>query len=246
VVQEGVVRAALVVVVLVVVGIGLRAADARAADECNGLQVCLPVAGPWVVVPARATEGTSTAVWELRCPLPNYIVAGIDARVTDKALDVSIRGENGAPVSPGVTTGRSVLFVAVYTGTSREPTSFQPFVGCIPTQGGGGRAQTSVRRPAAYKPGKPLERRVVTERIPVGGKRRVVSRCLAGSRLLGAQHAVGLRLAAEPTVPLLGVARVTRTTTKNAAVARASVSASAPRGLRVELQVHALCTRVTR
>lgn len=236
----------LALVLAVAVGAGLRPADARAADECNGLQVCLPVAGPWVVVPGRVGDSTSTAVWELRCPLPNYVVAGIDARVTDRALDVSIRGENGAPVSPGVTTGRSVLFVAVFTGASRAPTSFQPYVGCIPTQGGGGRAQTSVRRPAAFKPGQPLERRVVNGRLRVGAERRVVSRCPAGSRLVGAQHAVGLRLAAEPTTALMRVTRVTRATTGNVVSAVGRVSESAPRGLRVELQVHAICTRVTR
>ena len=239
-------RAVLAIVAAVVGAACLAPESARAADECNGLQVCLPVAGPWVVVPARGASETSTAVWQLRCPLPDYIVAGIDARVTDRALDVSIRGENGAPVSPGVTTGPAVLFVAVYTGSARGPVSFQPFIGCIPTQGGGGRAETSVRHEAAFKPGTPLDRRVVTARLRVGGERRVVARCPAGARLLGSQHAVGLRVANDPTAGLLRLATVRRTTMGRAVVARASVSASAPRGLRVELQVHALCSRVTR
>ena len=59
-------------------------------------------------------------MWQLRCPLRGYIVAGIDARLTDRAIDVSIRGENGAPVGPGVTTGAEVLFTAVYTGGARS------------------------------------------------------------------------------------------------------------------------------
>ena len=42
---------------------------ARAADECRGLQTCLPVTGPWVVIPAAARGEASTVVWELRCPL---------------------------------------------------------------------------------------------------------------------------------------------------------------------------------
>ena len=111
-----------------VVGLAAAAAlggagEARAADECRGLQVCLPVPGPWVAIPAPAGGGVPTVSWEMRCPLRGYIVAGIDARVSDRAIDVSIRGENGAPVSPGVTTGRAVLFTAVYTGPARKPNS---------------------------------------------------------------------------------------------------------------------------
>ena len=34
-------------------------------------------------------------------PLRGYIVAGIDARVSDRSIDVSIRGENGAPGRAG-------------------------------------------------------------------------------------------------------------------------------------------------
>ena len=116
-----------VVAVAVAAGVGVGAG--RAADECRGLQVCLPVPGPWVAIPPSEGGGPAVAVWELRCPLKGYIVAGIDARVSDRSIDVSFRGENGAPVSPGVTTGREVLFTAVYTGTGRQTTSFQPFVG---------------------------------------------------------------------------------------------------------------------
>jgi len=83
----------------------------------------LPITGPWVVIPAPARGAASTAVWEMRCPLRGYIVAGIDARVSDRAIDVSIRGENGAPVSPGVTTGRAVVFTALYAGGAPRPTS---------------------------------------------------------------------------------------------------------------------------
>ena len=85
---------------------------ARAADECKGLQTCLPITGPWVAIPTAARGAASTVMWEMRCPLRGYIVAGIDARVSDRAIDISIRGENGAPVSPGVTTGRAVVFTA--------------------------------------------------------------------------------------------------------------------------------------
>ena len=99
------------------------AGGASAANECKGLQTCLPITGPWVVIPAPARGAASTTVWEMRCPLRGYIVAGIDARVSDRAIDVSIRGENGAPVSPGVTTGRAVVFTALYAGGAPRQTS---------------------------------------------------------------------------------------------------------------------------
>ena len=236
--------ALVVVVTAVAAGVGVGAG--RAADECRGLQVCLPVPGPWVAIPPSEGGGPAVAVWELRCPLKGYIVAGIDARVSDRSIDVSFRGENGAPVSPGVTTGREVLFTAVYTGTGRQTTSFQPFVGCIPSSGGGGRALTGTASPAAYVPAKPIERRVARKRLVSGSTTRVVQSCPAGTRLLGAQHAYAFRVGAQPGRSLLDAVNVRQTVAGRSVVARASVDASVPRRLQVELQVHALCTKVTR
>jgi len=233
-----------VVAVAVAAGVGVGAG--RAADECRGLQVCLPVPGPWVAIPPSEGGGPAVAVWELRCPLKGYIVAGIDARVSDRSIDVSFRGENGAPVSPGVTTGREVLFTAVYTGTGRQTTSFQPFVGCIPSSGGGGRALTGTASPAAYVPAKPIERRVARKRLVSGSTTRVVQSCPAGTRLLGAQHAYAFRVGAQPGRSLLDAVNVRQTVAGRSVVARASVDASVPRRLQVELQGHALCTKVTR
>lgn len=237
----------LVAVGLTALALGLISpGGARAANECKGLQVCLPVTGPWVAIPAPARGALSTVVWEMRCPLRNYIVAGVDARVSDRSIDISIRGENGAPVSPGVTTGRAVLFTAVYTGGAQRPTSFQPFVGCIPTSGGGGRGETSVTRAAAFPPAKPIDRRVVTRRLVSGASVRVVGRCPAGTRLLGADHAYAFRTGTEPGETLIEAVRVRRTPAGRSVTAVASVAASVPQTLRVELQLHALCTKVTR
>lgn len=222
------------------------AGPAPAADECRGLQTCLPVAGPWVVVPPRTGTVPATVVWELRCPLPNYVVAGVDARVSDRSLDVAIRGESGSPVSPGVTTRRSVLFVATYAGTARTPTTFAPFIGCIPTEGGGGRSQTSIRQGVAYAPGRPVERRVVTRTVTAGAGRRVTSRCPRGSRLLGADHAVGLRVTDEPPAGLLRAVRTRRTVAGGVVTVTATVDPTVPRALGVEVQVHAICTRAGR
>ena len=220
-----------------------RAADA--ANECRGLQTCLPVAGPWVAIPGAAAGG-STVVWEMRCPLRGYIVAGIDARVSERAIDVSIRGENGAPVSPGVTTGREVVFTAVYTGGASRATTFQPFIGCIPTSGGGARGETAVRHPAAYAPVRALDRRVVRKRLVSGASVRAVGRCPAGTRLLGSSHAFAFRTEAEPGATLLRAVSVRRTVVGRTVTAVAQVAPSVPQSLVVELQLHTLCSRGTR
>jgi hypothetical protein len=182
----------------------------------------------------------------MRCPLRGYIVAGIDARVSDRAIDVSIRGENGAPVSPGVTTGREVVFTAVYAGSLARATSFQPFIGCIPTSGGGARGETSVRSPAAFVPTKALDRRVFHKRLVSGASVRAVGRCPAGTRLLGASHAYAFRTGTEPGATLLGAVSVRRTVSGRTVTAIAAVAPSVPQSLRVELQLHALCSRGTR
>ena len=239
-------RRTLVLVLATAAAVVGGASDARAADECRGLQVCLPVPGPWVAIPAATAGGVPSVTWEMRCPLKNYIVAGIDARVSDRAIDVSIRGENGAPVSPGVTTGRAVLFTAVYTGPSRRPTTFRPFVGCVPTSGGGGRGETSVRHTTAFKPGKPLDRRVVERRLVSGGSVRATGRCPAGTRLLGAQHAFAFRIDDEPGATLLNAVRVRRTTAGRTVTAVGTVAPAVPQGLRILLQLHVLCTKAGR
>ena len=182
----------------------------------------------------------------MRCPLKGYIVAGVDARVSDRAIDVSIRGENGAPVSPGVTTGREVVFTAVYTGAAPRPTAFQPFIGCIPTSGGGGRGETAYRRTTAFVPVKALDRRVVRKRLVSGASVRVVGGCPPGTRLLGTSHAYAFRTGAEPGQTLLRAVTIRRTVSGRRVVAVASVAPTVPQSMGVELQLHSLCSRGTR
>lgn len=213
-----------------------------AANECRGLPVCVPVAGPWVVVPPRAPGGRPGTEYMLRCPR-GYIVAGTDALVSVPTVDVSIRGEPGSPVAPGVTVGAEVLFTGVYTGSSRAKTVFRPFLGCVPATGGGGRSQTvyKPRRLYAVHPVRPLVRRVFV--LPFRGSswQTVVARCPRGSRLLGGTHAVGLRTADEPDSALLASVQSTQQISGGRVIARVRIGS--PTVARAELQVHALCTR---
>ena len=233
----------LVIVLVLVAAAATAPGSAVAADECRGLLVCLPVAGPWVAVPAPG--GNAARVdYLLRCPRRNYIVAGVDARLADAEIDVSFRGETGAPVAPGVTTRGALLFSAVSTAASRRPTSFQPFIGCVPTSGGGGRAQTSYTAtpPGGLRPTEPIERRVVTRRLATGVALFTV-RCPSGARLLDGSHAVAFRTGAAPSSRVLSAVRVKRSLVGGAVVARVTVASGGLGGARAELQLHAVCRK---
>jgi len=242
------VRAALVAAAAVAVALAALTGNAPArtvANECRGLPVCVPIAGPWVVVPARSGPRPPRVDYLLSCPR-GFIVAGTDALVADRATDVAIRGEPGSPVAPGVTVGRDVLFTAVHTGSARTPTSFRPFLGCVPASGGGGRSQTvyTPRGLYAVHPTRPLVRQISVARLTGGPARTVVSRCSPGGRLLDGSNAVGFYTQREPSAALLGAVSVSQTIQERQVVARVRLAiGGAPRS---EIQVHALCTRAGR
>src|SRR5439155_305554 len=98
-----------------------------ATNECHGIQSCIRVPGPWVVVPAHGTSQ-----YLLTCPRGRSVVAGLDAQVTSRDVRVDFVGRLGAPVQPGATTTRYALFRAV--STSPRAQLFQPLLGCVPTQ----------------------------------------------------------------------------------------------------------------
>jgi hypothetical protein len=160
---------------------------AHATDECQGLMVCVPIAGPWVVVPARLTVPRRRVEFQLSCPR-NYVVGGLDAELSEPAIDLAFLGTLGSPVNPGISTARAVVFVATYVGArpGRTP-SFRPHIGCIPASGGGGRVLTSVD---VVQPGKPAVRRAFTLRARPGAH-SFVRRCGNGERLTAASTAVG-------------------------------------------------------
>ncbi len=83
-----------------------------ATNECHGIQMCIRVPGPWVVVPAHGT-----AEYLLTCPQGKSIVGGLDAQVTSREVHISFDGQLGAPVSPGTTTTRYALFHAYSTSS---------------------------------------------------------------------------------------------------------------------------------
>jgi hypothetical protein len=219
-----------------------------AADECRGLQVCLPVTGPWVVIPARTGAQPARVEFELRCPLRGYIVAGTDVRLADPDIDVSIRGETGSPVGPGVTTTQSAIFVAVYAGDRRAPTTFRPFIGCVPTSGGGGRALTATTGGSSstvLRPTRPITFRSALRRVPTGGRAQVVARCRARETAVDASHAVAFRVQAPPSRGLIGSVTASHRVTTSRAIGAASATLGLG-GLPAVVQVIAHCRKDAR
>jgi len=152
------------------------APTAGATNECRALNPCVAVAGPWVVVPAGLGVPRAPAQFQLSCPR-GWVVGGTDAELSDGAIDLAYLGASGAPVSPGITTSRTLVFVGRYTGTGRGAPTFRPHIGCVPTSGGGRRTPTGV-----VPPGRPTVRRVVTARVTA--PRRVVAACRSDERLV--------------------------------------------------------------
>ena len=202
-----------------------------ATNECRGITACIPVAGPWVLVPAHGQ-----ATYLLACPGGRSVVGGLDAQASSRAVRVSFDGRIGAPVSPGVTTTRYALFRAF--STSGRAQTFQPRLGCIPTQGGGGRSTVSARV-TPVGPSLELRSRIVI--IGPGQVRFAKVACLAGEQLVGAWHATAFRVKQPPKIGAGTLVDVTRTVVGRKVV----VTASATDGLSIDVhpvvQVGAEC-----
>jgi hypothetical protein len=217
--------------------LALGAAPAFATNECRGLMVCVPVAGPWIVVPTGRGAPRPQVEYQLSCPR-GYVVGGLDAELSDRAIDVSFLGTLGSPVNPGITTSRSAVFVATYVGASARAPTFRPHIGCMPGSGGGGRVQTSAS--AVFPTGRPTIRRVRTVRLREVAHRVVAQGCAAAERLISGSHAVGFytpRPPSESLVESVSAVRVVRGG-RVAVTVRAGAAVGAVRAV---VQVGAVC-----
>jgi hypothetical protein len=227
-------------VAIVVAGIG--PSRATAARECEGLLVCIPVAGPWVQVPGGGTP----TYWQLSCPGRGQVIGGLDADRSGR-LEITFLGALGGPVGPGVTTGRSAVFVA---RTTQRLSGFRPLLGCIPGGGGGARGRTSyepTRRLTATAP--PVEeaavRRVKTVSVPNRASIQVGHSCQPGERLLASSQAVAFRTRRAPSETVLDSVRASSRRAGGRVLVTVRSSVARPVGVRVQLQVHAICARTS-
>jgi hypothetical protein len=205
--------------------------------------VCIPVAGPWVAIPAASrAEAYPFARWQLKCP--EGVVGGLDARLSDRTIDVDFSGLTGSPVNPGITTTNAAVFTGTYTGRARKTTSFRPFIGCIPG-GGGGRTPTSLSRGDAFRPGRPTVVRARTLRVAPGRLLRATHGCRRGEQLVRSSHAVGFHTAEAPPAQQLAQVRATHVVHEGQILVSASRQ-GLPRRVPVSVQVLATCTQRAR
>jgi hypothetical protein len=220
--------AALVAVACAVLAAG--ASRAGATNECRGLRVCVRVVGPWVVVPASHAR----VEFQLACPR-RYLVGGLDAELSDPAIDISFLGKLGAPVAPGVTTSRKAVFVARFVGSTRRAVTFRPHLGCVPSNGGGGGIPTAV----VVRPGQPAVRRVHTFRVVAGRTRFVAVGCASAERLVAGSHAVGFYTARPPAARLVAAVATRQSLARDHVTV--AVRAGALGRVRAIVQVSAIC-----
>jgi hypothetical protein len=232
------VRRLLVVATVAAGALVLGPASSAATRECDGLDVCIPVAGPWVVLPTSASFPRERVEWRLTCPR-GHVVGGLDAELTERAIDVGFFGRLGSPVNPGITTTRSVVFFASYVGATARAPSFRPHVGCMPSAGGGERVPTASD---VFRPGQPTVRRVRSVRVRPG-RTVVTSMCRAGETLVAASHAFGFYTRRPPTPSLVLSVSGTQSV-RGDRIAVAVRGDAELGGVRAVVQVHAVCSRL--
>jgi hypothetical protein len=186
------VRRLLVLVTLAAAVCAVAAVPASATNECRGLQVCVPVAGPWVLASPGQVE------FQLACP-KRFVVGGLDAELSSRGIDIGFVGNLGSPVNPGITTSTSAVFLGRLVRGQDLAASFRPHIGCVPASGGGQRSPTAFH---AFAPGKPSVRHVTQIVVRPGKTRHYVGRCAGDERLAAATHAIGFFGDVPPAVSL--------------------------------------------
>jgi hypothetical protein len=209
---------------------------AMATNECNGLQQCVPVHGPWVVVPTGTTVPRPRVEYRIRCPR-GYVAGGLDAQLSDRAIDLGFLGRIGAPINPGISTSRAVVFYGTYVGATARAPSFRPHVGCMPA-GGGGRLPTAR---IVFPPGQPTIRRVREVRVRPG-RRTAALACTGRERLVAASHAFGFFTRTPPSASLVASVSGRQSITGNRVAVLVGADAEVA-AVRAVVQVHAVCAR---
>ena len=126
---------------------------AGATNECRGFRSACRSPGRGSSSRPRPRCRGRRSQYQLSCP-KGYIVGGLDAELSDRAIDVSFLGTLGSPVEPGDHDDRATPSSSRRTSAAgaRAP-SFRPHIGCMPGAGGGGRASRPSRH--VFPPGQP-------------------------------------------------------------------------------------------
>jgi hypothetical protein len=220
----------LLLLAVVALACGVAASPAGATNECRGLQVCVPITGPWVLAAPGQVE------FQMSCP-KRFIVGGLDAELSSRGIDVGFVGSLGSPVNPGITTSQQVVFLGRLV-RGRDPAPFfRPHIGCVPASGGGQRVPTAFR---PLPPGKPTVREVSQVVVRPGGVRRLTGRCAKNERLVSATHAVGFAGATPPSVAAARSVQVAQ----HVVAGRVALTIHAGPGVHAIVQLDLLCGAV--
>jgi hypothetical protein len=235
---------------LVVLGLTTGAASGESINACPGLQVCVPVSGPWTVTPARDESGVSPRVeYQLSCPR-NYVVGGFRVDLASYGVDAGFLGRLGSPVEPGVVTSRAAVFYAIYTRDVGSGSSFRPHIGCVPAAGGGAPVQTSYPlRTAAFAPRHATSatasvpaavRYVRNVRIRAGRTQEFSVSCRSREHLVVARRALGFFTKQPPSSSLVSAVSTSLSTSRTSMSVSVRSSGSIA-GVRTTVQLTAIC-----
>lgn len=217
----------LLLLAFVAVACGIAASPAAATNECKGLQVCVPITGPWVLAAPGQVE------FQMSCP-KRFIVGGLDAELSSRGIDVGFVGSLGSPVNPGITTAQQVVFLGRLV-RGRDPAPFfRPHIGCVPASGGGQRVPTAYH---PFAPGKPTLREIRQVATRANGIRHVAARCGGHQQLISATHAVGFRGDTPPSVTAARSVQVAQ----HVAAGRVTLTIRAGPGVHAIVQLDLLC-----
>jgi hypothetical protein len=243
-------RRLVVLLTLVVVGLVPGAASGDVGDECPGRQACVPVAGPWVVTPARDESGPSPRVeYQLTCPR-GYVVGGFRADFASYGIDAGFVGRLGSPVAPGAVTSRTAVFYATYTRDVGNGSSFRPHIGCFPATGGGaplltsyplGTAAFALQRTTRAAASIPAAVRYVRNvKIRAGRTQTFTVSCHLREHLVVARRALGFYTKRPPSSSFVSAVS-TNLSTSRTSMSVSVRSSGSVEGVRTTVQLTAIC-----
>jgi hypothetical protein len=220
------------VAALAAIAVAAVPSGSLAAKECDGIQRCVPVEGPWVAV-----ASTGETEFMLQCPHNRGIVAGTDGLASSVDIHATFDGILGSPIAYGRTTNSSVLFRAV--SGRHHPGSFRPFVGCIPSP-------SSVRNTIAAKAspvGPPLDLRSRLVKLNPGLSTTVSLSCGAGESLVDSWSAKAFASVKPPAPELAAAIELKTKISGRQAVLLISTGEGLPAGAAAEVQLGVRCAQ---
>jgi hypothetical protein len=216
----------LLVSLMAVCGAAVAAPAASGEVECQGIDNCTTVKGPWVAVQGKTQPDQFQAFWTGVCPAPDLSAGSDWASSTPFGLEVYLLQASRSPIYG---EDNSEIFVA--ENNNAQARSFQPLLGCVPDAAAPPRAAGAVR----------LARRISSHRLEARSRAAFMHRCRRGERVMSSGSAVGFFEERPPSArDLLGLSVRHRERGRGARV-EVETGPRAGDDERVQLQVSLIC-----